>query len=65
MPIVRVTILEGRTDEQKEKLAAALTEAMVAEAGARREGVMVLIEDVPPRHWAMGGKLVKAHKKHD
>lgn len=63
MPIVRVTLLEGRTPEQKERLAAALTEAMVQEAGARREGVMVLFEDVAPAHWAIGGRMVKPHHK--
>ncbi len=63
MPIIRVQMLAGRSAEQKERLAAALTEAMVTEAGARREGVMVLMEDVAADAWAIGGKLVRPHPK--
>ncbi len=65
MPIVRVAMLEGRTDAQKEKLVEAITEAMHVHCGARREGVMVLIEDVAPANWGYGGKMVKPHPKHE
>ena len=36
---------------------------MVVEAGARREGVTVLMEDVAADAWAIGGKLVRPHPK--
>ena len=37
MPLVQVTMLTGRTADQKRKLAKRITDAMVEEAGARRE----------------------------
>jgi hypothetical protein len=36
MPLVQITMLEGRTAEQKRKLAKRITDAMVEEAGAAR-----------------------------
>ena len=38
MPLVQVTMLQGRTADQKRKIAKRITDAMVEEAGARREG---------------------------
>ena len=35
MPLVQVTMLQGRTTDQKRKLAQRITDAMVEEAGAR------------------------------
>jgi len=57
MPVVRVSFVEGRTKEQKDKLAAAIADAMSEIAGSRREGVHVIYEDVPKGNWYMGGKL--------
>ena len=39
MPLVQVTMLTGRTADQKRKLAQRITDAMVEEAGARREAI--------------------------
>jgi 4-oxalocrotonate tautomerase len=58
MPLVQVTMLEGRTTEQKRKLAQRLTDAMVEEAGARREAVVVVIHDVSKESYATGGVLM-------
>ncbi len=46
MPLVQVTMLTGRTADQKRKLAQRLTDAMVEEAGARREAVVVAFNEV-------------------
>ena len=46
MPIVQVTMLTGRTVEQKRKLAQRITDAMVEEAGARREAIVVTFNEV-------------------
>lgn len=58
MPVVQVTLLEGRTTEQKRKLAARITDAMVEEAGARREAVVVTFVDVSRESYASGGVLI-------
>ncbi len=46
MPLVQITLLTGRTTEQKRKLAQRITDAMVEEAGARREAVVVAFHEV-------------------
>jgi len=62
MPLVQVTMLEGRTADQKRKLAQRLTDVMVEEAGARREVVVVTFVEVSKESYASGGILV-ADKK--
>jgi len=58
MPLVQVTMLEGRSAEQKRKLVARMTDAMVEEAGARREAVVVTIYEVSKESYASGGVLM-------
>lgn len=58
MPIVEVKMLEGRTDEQKRNMARRITDILVEEAGAKRESVVVLINDFPKNCVANGGVLV-------
>ncbi len=43
MPHIQVTLLKGRSTEQKRKLAKRLTDAMVEEAGATRDAVTVAL----------------------
>ncbi|HVO81772.1 MAG TPA: 2-hydroxymuconate tautomerase [Terriglobales bacterium] len=62
MPLVQVTMLTGRTADQKRKLAQRLTDAMVEEAGARRETVVVTIVEVSKENYASAGVLM-ADKK--
>gem|GEM_PF-3330704 len=42
MPMVQITMLAGRTAGQKRNLAKRITDALVDEAGARREGIVML-----------------------
>ena len=58
MPLVQVTMLVGRTADQKRKLAARLTDAMVEEAGARREAVVVTFQELSKESYASGGVLM-------
>jgi 4-oxalocrotonate tautomerase len=58
MPLVQITMLEGRTAEQKRKLARRITDALVEEAGARREAVVVAFHEVPKESYATGGELM-------
>lgn len=62
MPHVQITMLEGRTLEQKRKLAARVTDALAEECGARREAISIAIVDVTKQDFAIGGTLV-ADKK--
>ena len=58
MPVVQVTMLQGRTADQKRKIALRITDAMVEEAGARREAVVVAFNEVSKESYASGGELM-------
>ena len=58
MPLVQITMLTGRTADQKRKLAQRITDAMVEEAGARREAIVVAFHEVSKESYASGGVLM-------
>ena len=58
MPLVQITMLTGRTADQKRKLAVRITDAMIEEAGARREAVVVTFLEVERESYASGGVLM-------
>jgi 4-oxalocrotonate tautomerase len=58
MPIVQITMLTGRTAEQKRNVAKRITDALVEEAGARREGVVIAFHEVSKESYASGGELM-------
>jgi 4-oxalocrotonate tautomerase len=57
MPVVEVHMWPGRSVEQKRRLCKAITEAMVLHAGARPDGLHVIIHEVPQDSWARAGVL--------
>ena len=58
MPMVQITMLQGRTAEQKRKIAKRVTDALVEEAGAQREGIMIAFHEVSKENYASGGELM-------
>lgn len=58
MPLVQITMLEGRTTDQKRKIAKRITDTLVEEAGARREAVIVAFHEVSKESYASGGELM-------
>ncbi len=58
MPMVQITMLAGRTADQKRKLAKRITDALVEEAGARREAIIVAFHEVSKESYASGGELM-------
>jgi 4-oxalocrotonate tautomerase len=64
MPMVQITMLHGRTAEQKRKIAKRITDALVEEAGARREGIIAAFHEVSKESYALGGELM-ADKESD
>jgi 4-oxalocrotonate tautomerase len=51
-------MLQGRTADQKRKIAKRITDAMVEEAGARREAIVVTFVEVSKESYASGGELM-------
>jgi len=58
MPMVQITMLAGRTADQKRKIAKRITDTLVEEAGARREAIIVAFHEVPKESYASGGELM-------
>jgi 4-oxalocrotonate tautomerase len=58
MPVVQITMLQGRTADQKRKIAKRVTDALVEEAGARREGITITFHEVSQESYASGGELM-------
>lgn len=57
MPIIAVSLYPGRTNEQKEAFAQAITEAAVQILKTKPEHVIVTYDDKPKENWYMAGKL--------
>jgi 4-oxalocrotonate tautomerase len=55
MPFVEITLIAGRTDEQKRKLFETVTTAVETAVGAPRESIRVVLREVPASYWAVGG----------
>jgi 4-oxalocrotonate tautomerase len=55
MPVVKVDMWKGKTEEQKEKLIEGITKAFI-EIGMKAEWVTVIFNEVPKSNWGMGGK---------
>jgi 4-oxalocrotonate tautomerase len=55
MPLIQVTLVEGRTADAKRALIAGLTDTVVQVLDASRPTVRVIINEVPPEHWGVGG----------
>ena len=57
MPVVTVQLWTGRTVNQKRRLVAAITEAMVQHADCGADHLHVIIQDVPKESWGRAGRL--------
>ncbi|MDA9802872.1 2-hydroxymuconate tautomerase family protein [bacterium] len=58
MPFIQVTMMEGRTVEQKHELMKQLTEAVVNSIGSDPSRVRVAIYEVTPDEWAVAGEAM-------
>ena len=55
MPLVQVSLIEGRTTEVGERLIAELTETVVRVLEAPKESVRVILYEVPAERWGVAG----------
>ncbi len=63
MPIVNITLLTGRTAARKAALIRAVTDAVEGSLEVPRDSIRVLLHEVPPEHWGVGGEPRKAAPK--
>jgi len=62
MPTIQITMLKGRTLEQKRKIVERISDVMAEEAKTPKEGVVVTIVEIDREDYARGGVLM-ADKK--
>jgi 4-oxalocrotonate tautomerase len=63
MPYVQITWVEGRSADQKRKIAERITTVLVEDGRARRENIHVAFHDVPATNYAEAGVLVVDQKR--
>ncbi|RAU19093.1 2-hydroxymuconate tautomerase [Nitrincola tibetensis] len=59
MPIAQLYIMEGRSDEQKERLIASITESIASSLDTPTDAVRVIITEMPKQHFGIAGKSAK------
>lgn len=62
MPIIQVHLFEGRTLDQKRKLVASMTDAVVKSLDIKPEDVRIILQDMARHDYAIAGVLA-ADKK--
>lgn len=58
MPHIQITMLKGRTTEQKRKIVQRVTDVVAEEAKTAREGVIITIVEVEREDYRHGGVLM-------
>lgn len=57
MPIVTIDLWSGRTREQKELLAEAITQSMVEILHVKPQAIQIVYNNIEKCDWAINGKL--------
>jgi 4-oxalocrotonate tautomerase len=57
IPFIEVHHLEGRTEEQRQKLAKAITDAVVEIFKVDKDSVWIQFSEMPKSYFASGGTL--------
>lgn len=55
MPIVQIHMLEGRDAARRAELIERITDVLVETAGAARDKVVVVLNEIPRENWGSGG----------
>ena len=56
MPIVEITLVEGRPADARLALMKEITDVVERTLGAPRQSIRVIIHEVPPFHFAVAGE---------
>ena len=59
MPIANIQILAGRPAQAKQALIRSVTAAIVESLQVKPESVRVIVQEVPPEQWGIGGVSAK------
>ena len=59
MPLAEITMIEGRTEDQKRAVIEKVTAALVEALGAPQQNIRVWIHDMPKENWGIAGQTAK------
>ena len=59
MPIVTISMMEGREPEKIEKMIAAVSDAVAISLDAPLETVRVMVNEMQEHQWGVGGKPMR------
>ena len=62
MPVVQVTLTEGRTPETIRAMISAVTQALVDADVAPKENIRVLVNEIPTDHFAAGDVTISERR---
>ncbi|HAM43721.1 MAG TPA: 4-oxalocrotonate tautomerase [Propionibacteriaceae bacterium] len=65
MPIIEVTMVEGRSAEQIRALISGLTSVTEQAIGAKKESIRVIVREVPKTHFAAGDVTLAEREQHN
>lgn len=57
MPLVHISLIQGRSKEAKKAIAQEVTESIHKHAGSPKEAITVVFHDIDGDSWAAGGVL--------
>ena len=63
MPLIEVTLTQGRDPEQIRSLISALTDAVVSTEVAPKDNVRVIVREIPAEHFAAGDVTIAERVK--
>lgn len=66
MPIVQISLMEGRPTEKIDKMITSVSEAISTSLDAPIESVRVIVNEMGPHHYGVGGKpfaVVRAERE--
>lgn len=58
MPIATITLLEGAEPSKKRAVIASVTQALCDSLDVPASSVRVLLNELPPGHWGVGGRAL-------
>lgn len=62
MPLVDITLFEGRTDEQKTQIAQAISRAFIEIGNARPDSVHVIFRDLDRANWKKSAEILEEYR---
>ena len=59
MPLAEITMIEGRTEDQKRAVIEKVTQALHEATDAKKETIRVWIHEMPKENWGIAGVSAK------